>query len=168
MEKKHKHPSESTVIGTAQPHSSMKRWLPPALQPKDQSPSDIKDAAALDGVSGFVGYLVQQHVVTKKLVDDALAYKKSVNGKDKRHLFQIFIEEFNVDRELVYEKFISYYSFKTLDLASFEMAGERLAFINKTLQGIPAKIRELAMTNKVLPFQIADNDTSKLQFVTPD
>ena len=127
-----------------------------------------KSTTVVDGVSGFVGSLVRKGIVTRMMVDDAVSIKKSRGESEKRLLFQILIEDLGVDREQVYLEFIHYYSFKTIDLGSIEMDGNRLSFINKVLGGLPPKIRELATSNKVLPFQLAEGDASKLQIITPD
>ncbi|MBI3766317.1 MAG: type II/IV secretion system protein [Ignavibacteriales bacterium] len=112
--------------------------------------------------------LVREEIVSKEMVDGAVAWKKSRRESDKRLLFQVLIEEFNVDRESVYAEFVRYYSFKTIDLSSIEMDSDRLTFINKTLEYLPQKIRELAVSNKVLPFQVAEGEPAKIQIITPD
>jgi type IV pilus assembly protein PilB len=127
-----------------------------------------KVARQKDSISGFVGMLVQKGLVSKQMAERALGLKKTGNGYEKRLLFQILIDEFEIDREKVYEEFAKYYSFKTLDLNATGINPERLVFINNTLETIPQKLRDLAIANKILPFQISENDPSKLLIITPD
>ncbi len=141
------------------------QWLPSAFQRRQVSP-EIREATT--GVSGFVDHLLHKNIVTRKMVHDALEIKKAQNNADKRQLFQILIEELDVDRELVYAEFAHYYSFKTIDLGSVQVDADRFAFMSKTLELVPSKIRDLMLANKILPFQLAENDPAKLQFVTPD
>ncbi|MBI3365705.1 MAG: type II/IV secretion system protein [Ignavibacteriae bacterium] len=111
---------------------------------------------------------MRKGIVSKQIVESAVAVKKTRGDQERRLLFQILIEEFGIDREEVYSEFVLYYSFKSIDLSTIEMDGERLSFINKTLDTLPSKLRELAITNKIFPFQVADGDLAKLQIVTPD
>lgn len=147
----------------------VKRFLPfhPSQQRNIPS-SEIKVGSAVDGVSGFDEFLIRTGLVSKQMVLDAVNLRKSRGESEKRRLFQILIEEFNVDREQVYEEFARYYSFKTIDLSNIQMDGEILSFINKTLETLPSKIRELAISNKILPFRITEGDSTKIQLITPD
>lgn len=129
---------------------------------------ESKTVITADGVSRFVENLIRKNIVSRKTVNDAAAWRKAQGDNEKRLLFQILIEKYEVDREQVYGEFVRYYSFKTIDLSSIEMDGERLAFINKTLETLPARIRDIAKANKILPFQVAENDPSKIQIITPD
>jgi len=138
------------------------------LQSQSGLSNEFRGPAGTDGVSGFVGSLIRKGLVSKQLVDSAVVAKKNRGEQDRRLLFQILIDEFGIDREEVYAEFVRYYSFKSVDLSSIEMDGEKLSFINKTLDTLPPKLRELALANKILPFQISENDLSKLHIVTPD
>ncbi|HZY09723.1 MAG TPA: GspE/PulE family protein [Bacteroidota bacterium] len=166
---------EDNTVGTGQTKShtsrfgGVKRFFPfqPAQQKNIPSP-DVKIGSAVDGVSGFDEFLIRTGLVSKQMVIDAVTLRKSRGEGEKRRLFQILIEEFNVDREQVYEEFARYYSFKTIDLSNIQMDGEILNFINKTLETLPSKIRELAISNKILPFRIAEGDNTKIQLITPD
>ena len=131
-------------------------------------PGDQRNVITADGVSRFVETLIRKNIVSRKSVNDAAAWKKAQGEGEKRHLFQILIDKYEVDREQVYGEFVRYYSFKSIDLSAMEMDGERLGFINKTLETLPARIRDLAKANKILPFQVAENDLSKIQIITPD
>lgn len=127
-----------------------------------------KQSLTTDGVTGFVESLIRKNIVSRKVVNDAVAWRKNANGNEKRLLFQILIDEFKIDRESVYSEFIRYYSLKTIELDTSGIGRERLNFINKILEGIPQKSRDTAITNKILPFQISENDPFKLLIVTPD
>ncbi len=135
---------------------------------KEESASEAKTVITADGVSRFVESLIRKNIVSRKTVNDAVSWKKTQGDAEKRLLFQILIDKYEVDREQVYGEFVRYYSFKSVDLSAIEMNSERLTFINKTFELLPARIREIAKASKILPFQIAENDPSKIQIITPD
>ena len=66
----------------------------------------------------------------------------------------------HADREQVFAEFVRYYLFKAVDLTQNQVDADRLTFINKTLEGLPPKLRDLALAHKVVPFQVADGDSS--------
>ena len=129
---------------------------------------DGKKQPFADGVTGFIESLIRKNIVSRKTVNESVAWKKANNGDEKRLLFQILIDEFRADRETIFAEFARYYSFKTIDLDASGLERERLVFINKLLDGIPQKIRDSAIYNKILPFQQSEGDASKLQIITPD
>lgn len=129
---------------------------------------DGKKQPFADGVTGFIESLIRKNIVSRKTVNEAVTWKKTNNGDEKRLLFQILIDEFRADRETIFAEFARYYSFKTIDLDASGLERERLVFINKLLDGIPQKIRDSAISNKILPFQQSEGDASKLQIITPD
>ncbi len=138
------------------------------LPPANESSNGKKQPFIADGVTGFIESLIRKNIVTRENVNGAVAFKKSNDGNEKRFLFQILIDEFGANREAVYAEFARYYSFKTIDLDPSGIERDRIQFINRILTGLPQKIHETAILNKVLPFQVSDGDSSKLQVVTPD
>jgi type IV pilus assembly protein PilB len=120
------------------------------------------------GVSGFIESLIRKGIVSRKMVNDSLTRKKLQGDTDKRRLFEILIEDFGADGEQVYEEFARYYSFKRLDLAALGVDGDKLQFINRTLDSLTPRLKESAVNNKILPFQAAESDSSKLQIITPN
>ena len=129
---------------------------------------DIKSLRGVEGVSGFIEHLVRKGIVSAQIVREAIQVKKTRKGDEKRALFHLLIEEFEVDREAVYDEFTQYYSFKTLDLASIQLHKEMLSFINKTLDALPAKTRDTAVAIKAIPLRVLPGEVPKLQIITPD
>ena len=134
----------------------------------DDSKKERRQAFSDEGVSGFVDWLVLQKIVTDKMVRHALTVKRANNGVETRALFQILIEECEADREEVYKAFSKYYSFKVFDSESLQLNPDKLRFIGKLLNALPANIKELTKKNLVIPLQPADGDSSKLLLLTPD
>jgi type IV pilus assembly protein PilB len=131
--------------------------------------SEIKrNPFGIEGVTGFIESLIRKNIVSEADVNSAILLKKKNNGSDKRLLFQILIDEFHNDRELIYSEFVHYYSIKVIEYHGSDTESETLKFINKVLNSLPLKLREAALVNKILPFQVAENDSFKLQIVTPD
>jgi type IV pilus assembly protein PilB len=132
------------------------------------TPKEEKPITIVDGVTGFIELLINKGVVTRQCVEDAIKFKQALSGNDKRLLFKVLIENFNVDREKVFKHFAHYYSFRTIDLTNFVLDSRILVFIKETLNSLPYSLREQALITKVLPFQVNDNDPNKLLVLTPD
>ena len=122
----------------------------------------------METISRFVQTLIDKGIVSQSVVDEALVYKRTHATKDPRLLFRILIEEFLVDREAVYEQFVDYYSFRRIDIVELGIGPERVEFIQKTLNSLVTRLRDLATKNKILPFKVADDDPKKLIIITPD
>jgi type IV pilus assembly protein PilB len=161
------HPAEEDAPRSA-PHRDSANQEGKAAPEKSEVQREAWIASTAQGVSGFVENLVRKGIVSRKMVTDALTRKKLQGDADKRRLFQILIEDFAADRERVYDEFARYYSFKRIDLSALGMDGERLLFINRTLDQLPQRLRESASANKVFPLQVAEGDSSKLQIITPN
>jgi type IV pilus assembly protein PilB len=130
--------------------------------------TEARPLVIADGVTGFVESLIRKNIVSRATVNQAVAWKKAQGDTEKRLLFQILFEQFDADREAVFAEFVRYYLFKSVDLTQTQVDADRLSFINRTLDTLPQKLRELAIAHKIIPFQAADGDSSKLQIVTPD
>ncbi len=141
---------------------------PDALIGSGDARSEGKSRRVNGGVSGFAGLLIRKGIVSRDLVEEAAALKRSRGDQEKRFLHQILIDDFGADREQVFAEFVAYYSFKSLNLREQEVTAERLSFINKTLDRIPPGLRDRAIASKILPYQTSPHDATKLQLVTPD
>src|SRR5436309_2540181 len=86
-----------------------------------ESVNESKTAMTAEGVSRFVESLIRKNIVSRKTVHDAVVWKKARGDGEKRHLFQILIDNYEIDREEVYAEFVHYYSFKSIDLAAIEI-----------------------------------------------
>lgn len=160
---------DSTMTGGAADRDGVKKIIGTVQAGrKNGSPTDGKQVITADGVSGFVESLIRKEIVPRASANEAVAWKKRQGESEKRHLFQILIDVFGIAREEVYSEFVRYYSFKSIDLSATEMTSERLSFINKTMETLPAIIREIAASNKILAYQLAENDPTKLLVITPD
>ncbi len=119
-------------------------------------------------MSGFVEFLIQKGVVSRECVNEALKYKQKLDISDKRQLFKVLIDQFNIDRESVFAQFASYYSFKIIDISMSELDSASLSFITKNLNTLPYVMREQALSARVLPFSVSDSDPNKLLVITTD
>lgn len=127
-----------------------------------------KVISSADGITGFVEFLLAKDIVSRECVNEALKYKQKLDLSDKRQLFKILIDQFNIDREIVFAKFASYYSFKIIDISMSELDSASLSFITKNLNTLPYAMREQALSARVLPFSVSDGDSNKLLVITTD
>ena len=128
----------------------------------------MRAQASADAITGFMAALLARGIVSEETVREATTRKRTLGEGDRRHLFQLLIDDFGADREQVYAEFTRYYSFKTVDAASLRLTAERYTFITKALEQLSPNLRELAEEIKILPFQTVEGDASKLQLLTPD
>ena len=128
----------------------------------------MKTYSSTEGVSQFVESLIKNGIVSRSLVEKAIQFKQSLDNSDKRQLFKILIDEFNVDREKIFQHFTEYYSFKTINFQQIGQDKSIITFIIKVLERLPKTVIDQALEAKVLPFQVSENDPNKLIVVTPD
>jgi len=129
---------------------------------------DRKQPFSTQGVSGFIEWLVVQGIATQPMVDQAIEWKRTHDGQDKRLLFQILYEECGAKREQVLQAFAKYYSFKTFEFEELNLTSDKFQFIKRMLDTLPQHFKELATKHRILPLQVTDNDPQKLYVGTPE
>lgn len=127
-----------------------------------------KSIPAAEGVTGFIEFLINKKVVNREVIQKATKLKQSLDVSDKRPLYKLLIDEFNIEREKIYEHFVSYYSFRVVHLKDIVNQQNVFSFITKIMTSLPFQAREKVLAAKVLPFQVSESDPSKLIIVTPD
>ncbi|MBI2619714.1 MAG: Flp pilus assembly complex ATPase component TadA [Ignavibacteriales bacterium] len=116
----------------------------------------------------FGEILIEKGIITPDILLTALDTLSKETQKNRRKLPQVLVEDFNVDRNKVYQEVADFYAFKTLDVANYTVEDSQLAFIRKQLNDLPVSIRELAVENHVLPFTTDPENPDRLFVITPD
>ena len=116
----------------------------------------------------FGEVLIEKGIITPDILLNALDTLSKETQKNRRKLPQVLVEDYNVDRNKVYQEVADFYAFKSLDMAKYTIDDTVLAFIRKELNGLPVSIRELAVEHHVLPFMIDPENPDRLFVVTPD
>jgi type IV pilus assembly protein PilB len=130
---------------------------------------EIEKIEPVLGKSNFpriIELLINKNAITKEMVERALEIKR--NDTQKRRLLDILVDDLAIDRDLIFKHVARHYSFETVDATNVFGDKERLKFIKKLLQELPAYYYELSIRHKVLPFELYRNGFNKLILVTPD
>jgi len=112
--------------------------------------------------------LIDKGIIQPDVLERAVAVLNKEENKGRRKLPQILVEQFKMDRDLVYREVADYYAFRTLDISMETIDDGVLAFIRKELTSLPESIREMVHENKVLPYSIDPERPGRLLVITPD
>jgi len=112
--------------------------------------------------------LIEKGIITPDILLNAMDTLSKETQKNRRKLQQVLVEDYNVDRNKVYQEVADFYAFKTLDITKYPVDDTVLAFIRKELNGLPVSIRELAVEHHVLPFMTDPENPERLFVITPD
>jgi len=119
-------------------------------------------------MTSFLEHLIRSSVVTEDEALRASHAKQTLNGKVRRTLVDILVEDFGISKEVLYDEVARFYSFRIID--PNERNSRRLlpSTVNKILTTIPESVYRLALKHKVLPFEIAENQPEKILVATPN
>jgi type IV pilus assembly protein PilB len=127
--------------------------------------------------------MAEQQILSKRSLTSVLLEKGIVNEstllkaeeqlakdgvKSRNQLLTILIEQFKVDRELLFAEVAQFYTFRHLEIAKDSADEGLLGFVRKELQTLPLFMRELAIENKVLPYKLDLGREGRLLIITPD
>lgn len=129
---------------------------------------DLKPANLTTGRRSIVDVLLEKGIITDQILTRAMEIQNNSDNKTQRTLPEILTEDCGIDRDKVYQEIARYYAFPTIDITHETVDGERIGFIRKTFDGMPAAAQELAMKYKVLPFKLEENNKEKLIVLTTD
>jgi type II secretory ATPase GspE/PulE/Tfp pilus assembly ATPase PilB-like protein len=118
-------------------------------------------------LASFLEHLVKSGVVTKQQALEAAEWKRR-NDKDKRGLAEILEEEFAVPRDPIRQAIAQYYAFRTMTLLERSVRKLLPSDVNKILRSLPEATFQQLMRFKLLPFDLAENQTDKIILVTPN
>ncbi len=102
------------------------------------------------------------------MLERAVAVLNKEENKGRRKLPQILVEQFKMDRDLVYREVADYYAFRTLDISMETIDDGVLGFIRKELTSLPDSIRDMVQENNVLPYSMDPERPGRLLVITPD
>ena len=112
--------------------------------------------------------LIDKGIIQPDVLERAIAVLNKEDNKGRRKLPQILVDQFKMDRDLVYREVADYYAFRTLDISMESIDDGVLGFIRKELTSLPESIREMVHENNVLPYSIDPERPGRLLVITPD
>jgi len=117
----------------------------------------------------IIDSLIRKNIVTRDICRDALLrIKKVPNGNGQtagQRLLQILIDEYSVDRHLVFREIAQLYAFKEMDLRREDIDDKRIEFIRSVFYDLPEDTREAFISKKLLPFKLHEFNKNILIFV---
>lgn len=115
--------------------------------------------------------LINKNIVTKDICRDALhKIKNEVGGNGDtattgQRLLQVLIDDFSIDRHLVFREIAQLYAFKEIDLKREDIDEERIEFIRKIFYDLPEETRNTIISKKVLPYKLHEFNKNILIFI---
>ncbi len=119
----------------------------------------------------IIDNLIQKNIVTKDICRDALhKIKQQATGNGDtattgQRLLQVLIDEFSIDRHLVFREIAQLYAFKEIDLKREDITEERIEFIRKIFYELPEETRNTLISKKVVPYKLHDFNKNILIYV---
>jgi len=119
----------------------------------------------------IIDNLIHKKIVTKDICRDALHKIKQEAGSNGdtattgQRLLQVLIDDFNIDRHLVFREIAQLYAFKEIDLKREEINEERIEFIRTVFYALPEETRSTLISKKILPFKLHDFNKNILIFI---
>ncbi len=112
--------------------------------------------------------LVTKGIISSEVLLSAIDVLSKEPAKERRKLPQVLVDDFKIDRDLVYQQVADYYAFRTIDLSARTIEDEALEFTRRELNNLPQSIRELAVEHRVLPLEVNRSNGDRLILITPD
>ncbi len=132
---------------------------------KNNVVSKIKDKLGLT--------LVRKEIVNPDIVLKALAVKDRTASsragiRSSRSLAQILVEDFKIDRDVVFSTVAKVYGFPQINLSDQDTSEDRLKFMKKMINMLPETNREYMAQKALLPYRYDKVRPYKLIFIAAD
>lgn len=116
-----------------------------------------------------IGYLLlKKGIIDTGILEKALKIKQTDQGKLKRNLAQILVEEFEFDHDTIFREVAVLYAFKELNIHPDELGEERLNEIKNLIKKNGEAVQKLLMDHRVIPFQFDSRVRDKLILAAVD
>jgi type IV pilus assembly protein PilB len=110
-----------------------------------------------------IGYLLlKKGIIDIETLEKALRVKQNENGKIKRNLAQILVQDFNFDHDSIFRQVAILYAFRELNIKVDEIPENRIDEIKKMINNAPDEVKSQILEHKVLPFQYDERIKDKL------
>lgn len=108
--------------------------------------------------------LLQKGFVTREIVDKAVKRQRSDPPAGKRKLGDILIEDFNVNRHVVYREIAEMYAFKEVDLSNGALNDENVSVIKQFHSRLSDNLKEDIKKLLILPYR-TDPDNKYILYI---
>lgn len=118
--------------------------------------------------SAFLEHLVRNRIISDNVASESSGSMQEQKGAKRRRIIDVLADEFAVSREVLALELAQFYSFRIIDIHELSLRRLDNQTIMKLVEGLSGPTHRLAMRHKVLPFEIADGQSTKLLVVTPN
>ncbi|MFQ5675911.1 MAG: GspE/PulE family protein [bacterium] len=118
--------------------------------------------------SRLVQALIKREIITEEILHDALDIRSREPRKEKRKITDILIDEFDVDRDKIYDEIIRLYGFQKISLRKESVDKGRLDFIKDIIYNLPESVSNQFLEKRILPFKWHEYKRNVLVLVTSD
>lgn len=116
-----------------------------------------------------IGYLLfKKGIIDVETLEKALNAKNNDQGKIKRNLAQILVEDFNYDHDLIFNEVAILYAFRQLDVPVDEITDKRKEFIKKTINSAGDQVKNQIIEHRVIPYKYDERIKDKLILASID
>jgi len=117
--------------------------------------------------------LVRENVVEAEVVEKALKIKEKSgalhpDAQSRRNLAQILVEDFKLERDLIYKYVADVYGFESIDLSIDKPSDARLDYIKRTLEGLNVTTRDYMINKKIVLYGVDEPESKRSLFIAAD
>ncbi len=108
--------------------------------------------------------LLKKGVVDSKTITKAIFLKQkySQDGKTKKNLAQILVQDLNFDHDLIFREVASFYAFRTVDIDVKKLPDNLINDIKNLLDAYDDDVKRMLLQVKMLPLMFDLNNKNKL------
>ena len=110
-----------------------------------------------------IGYLLlKKGLIDIKVLEKALHIKQTDNGKIKRNLAQILVQDLGFDHDAIFREVAVLYAFKELNIQPETFEESRKEEIKKLITSQGEEVKQILLKHKVIPYKYDDRIKEKL------
>lgn len=110
-----------------------------------------------------IGYLLfKKGIIDGATLEKALREKNLDNGKGKRNLAQVLVQDFKYDHDVIFREVAILYAFRELDIRPEEIPDNRLDAIKTMVNSAGENLKEIMLENSIIPFMYDERIKDKL------
>lgn len=116
-----------------------------------------------------IGYLLlKKGIINVDVLEKALRIKQSDDGKVKRNLAQILVQEFNFDHDTIFRQVAILYAFRELNVKVEDIPENRIDEMKKMINSYPEDLKKQMLEHCVVPFHYDEKIKDKMILAAAD
>lgn len=119
--------------------------------------------------SDKIGFtLLRKGIIDIQTLEKALATKSNDNGKLKRNLAQILVDDFGFNHDVIFKEVASLYAFREVEAHGDALPPERIDEIKRLVKSLPENVQKQLSEQSVIPFMYDTKIKDKLILAAVD